>query len=186
MEEAGFLKRINNIIKKSLDFIDLEAKDINKIILVGGGSNIPIIQKELSKFFNKSPEFMENPEDIVGNGAGLYCGSLIDKTLKYEIVPKVKESVFLKLDKKYVEFIKKNSRFLTYSDIKFYKILTPGILEVYSGSTVKNRIGEIVLTDSDISENQVGFKIGINKSGIIKYELYKPLMEKQFRIGEIK
>jgi molecular chaperone DnaK len=59
------------LIQKSMDEINITPDDIEKIILVGGQSRMPIIYKKLSQFFKKEPFIDLNPEEVVAQGAAL-------------------------------------------------------------------------------------------------------------------
>lgn len=59
------------ICSMALRFSGLEVKDINEILLVGGTTRIPYIQKQLKEFFNKEPNKRVNPDEIVALGAAV-------------------------------------------------------------------------------------------------------------------
>ena len=74
----------NDLIKKvekTLKSILESYKNINWIILVGGTSRIPILQKTIKEITNKTPWIHPNLESVVAEGAGLYAG-IIEK--KYQ------------------------------------------------------------------------------------------------------
>ncbi|HBD23847.1 MAG TPA: molecular chaperone DnaK [Oceanospirillaceae bacterium] len=50
---------------------DLEASDIDEIILVGGQSRMPLVQSEVSQFFGKEPRKDVNPDEAVAMGAAI-------------------------------------------------------------------------------------------------------------------
>jgi molecular chaperone DnaK len=60
-----------NLIQKSLKEINITQTDIEKIILVGGQSRMPIIYEKLAGFFEKEPFIDLNPEEVVAQGAAL-------------------------------------------------------------------------------------------------------------------
>jgi molecular chaperone DnaK len=57
------------LIQKSMDEIKITPTDIEKVILVGGQSRMPIIYKRLQDFFKKEPYIDLNPEEVVAQGA---------------------------------------------------------------------------------------------------------------------
>ena len=50
--------------------------DINKVILVGGSTRIPAVQKKIETFFGKVPNKSANPEEVVAIGAAIQGGVL--------------------------------------------------------------------------------------------------------------
>ncbi|CAM9376709.1 unnamed protein product, partial [Ectocarpus sp. 12 AP-2014] len=51
-------------------------KDINELVLVGGSTRIPAIQKLISQFIQKKPNQSVNPDEVVAIGAALQGGVL--------------------------------------------------------------------------------------------------------------
>ncbi len=68
-DTMNLIDRTMTLIQKSMDEINITPSDIEKIILVGGQSRMPIIFKKLSKFFEKDPYIDLNPEEVVAQGA---------------------------------------------------------------------------------------------------------------------
>ena len=67
-------------IKEALNDANLKKEDINEIILAGGSSRIPKIQKMLSEFFNnKKLNKTVNPDEIVAEGAAMQASILKEK-----------------------------------------------------------------------------------------------------------
>ncbi len=62
--------------KKALKDSKLEVKDIEEIILVGGMTRMPIIQKKVEEFFGKKPNISVNPDEVVAMGAAVQAGVL--------------------------------------------------------------------------------------------------------------
>ena len=62
--------------KKALKDADLSASDIDQIILVGGSTRIPAVQKAVKEFFGKEPSKGVNPDEVVAIGAGIQGGVL--------------------------------------------------------------------------------------------------------------
>jgi molecular chaperone DnaK len=60
-----------NLIRKSLDEVNLTPKDIEKVILVGGQSRMPIVYERLKSYFDRDPFIDLNPEEVVAQGAAL-------------------------------------------------------------------------------------------------------------------
>lgn len=54
----------------------LEAKDIDKVILVGGQTRSPIVERTVEKIFGKKPSAEINPDEVVAMGAAIQGGVL--------------------------------------------------------------------------------------------------------------
>jgi molecular chaperone DnaK len=54
----------------------LSAKDIEEVILVGGQTRMPKIQKTVQKFFGREPHKGVNPDEVVAIGAAIQAGVL--------------------------------------------------------------------------------------------------------------
>jgi molecular chaperone DnaK len=60
-----------DLIGKSLDEINVTPADVEKVILVGGQSRMPIVYEKIRQFFGKEPFLDLNPEEVVAQGATL-------------------------------------------------------------------------------------------------------------------
>jgi len=54
----------------------MSASDINEVILVGGSTRIPKVQKMVEDFFGKTPNKSVNPDEVVAVGAAIQGGVL--------------------------------------------------------------------------------------------------------------
>ncbi len=62
--------------KNALRDAGLTTSDINEVILVGGSTRIPAIQKIVEEFFGKAPSKGVNPDEVVAIGAAIQGGVL--------------------------------------------------------------------------------------------------------------
>jgi len=62
--------------KKALEDAKLQTSDINDIILVGGMTRMPLVQKKVEEFFGKKPNLEVNPDEVVAIGAAVQAGVL--------------------------------------------------------------------------------------------------------------
>jgi molecular chaperone DnaK len=62
--------------KKALKDSGLSANEINEVILVGGSTRIPAIQKVVEQFFGRTPSKGVNPDEVVAIGAAIQGGVL--------------------------------------------------------------------------------------------------------------
>ncbi len=62
--------------KKALKDSGMSKSEINEVILVGGSTRIPAIQKIVTEFFGKAPSKGVNPDEVVAVGAAIQGGVL--------------------------------------------------------------------------------------------------------------
>ncbi len=62
--------------RKALNDAGLKANQIDEVILVGGSTRIPAIQKVVEDFFGKTPSKNVNPDEVVAIGAAIQGGVL--------------------------------------------------------------------------------------------------------------
>jgi len=60
--------------KNALKDAGKTASDIDEIILVGGSTRIPLVQKAVGELFEKTPNSSVNPDEVVALGAAVQCG----------------------------------------------------------------------------------------------------------------
>ncbi len=65
-----------NPVKQALADADLSVSDIHDIILVGGQTRMPLVQKYVTDFFGKEPRKDVNPDEAVAVGAAIQGGVL--------------------------------------------------------------------------------------------------------------
>jgi molecular chaperone DnaK len=63
-------------LKRALADADLSVSDVNDIILVGGQTRMPLVQKAVTEFFGKEPRKDVNPDEAVAVGAAVQGGVL--------------------------------------------------------------------------------------------------------------
>ncbi len=64
--------------RKCLADAKLTPQDINSVILVGGMTRMPAVQKAVKEFFGKEPNKGVNPDEVVAAGAALQGAALTD------------------------------------------------------------------------------------------------------------
>ena len=65
--------------KKAMSDAGLSNSDIDEVILVGGSSRIPAVQKLVEDFFGKAPSKGVNPDEVVAIGAAVQGAVLTDE-----------------------------------------------------------------------------------------------------------
>jgi len=63
-------------VRKALKDAGLTAKDIDKVLLVGGSTRIPMVQELVKKELGKEPSKEVNPDEVVAMGAAIQGGVL--------------------------------------------------------------------------------------------------------------
>ena len=83
LTKAKFEQLVDDLIKRTiapcqsaLKNAGLSTKDIDEVILVGGSTRIPAIQKAVEDFFGKAPSKGVNPDEVVALGAAIQGGVL--------------------------------------------------------------------------------------------------------------
>ena len=83
LTRAKFEELISDIVDKTigpmrqaLSDAGIEPKDVDKIILVGGSTRIPLVQKRLKDELGKEPSKGVNPDEVVSLGAAIQAGVL--------------------------------------------------------------------------------------------------------------
>ena len=71
--------------EKALKDAKLKKEDITEVLLVGGMTRMPLVQKTVKEFFGKEPQKSVNPDEVVALGAavqgGVLAGDVKDITL---------------------------------------------------------------------------------------------------------
>ncbi|MFK7929491.1 MAG: molecular chaperone DnaK [Myxococcota bacterium] len=83
LTRAEFEKMIDPIIARTLDPCRKAIKDakvsqseIDEVILVGGSTRIPLVQKRVEELFGRAPNKSVNPDEVVAVGAAIQGGVL--------------------------------------------------------------------------------------------------------------
>ncbi|MDO4962523.1 MAG: molecular chaperone DnaK [bacterium] len=83
LTRAKFEKLISDLVESTLEPVrkalkdaKLKASDIDKVILVGGSTRIPMVQELVKKELGKEPSKEVNPDEVVAMGAAIQGGVL--------------------------------------------------------------------------------------------------------------
>ncbi len=63
-------------VKKAIEDAKLDKSAIEEVILVGGMTRMPLVQKKVEEFFGKKPNATVNPDEVVAVGAAIQAGQL--------------------------------------------------------------------------------------------------------------
>merc|ERR1712003_268054 len=84
------IERCRIPVEKSLNDARLNKSDINEVVLVGGSTRIPAIQRLVESMTNKKPNKTVNPDEVVAIGAAIQAGILageIKDVLLLDVTP---------------------------------------------------------------------------------------------------
>ncbi len=73
---ADLLAKLVGPCKTALKDAGLSAAEVNEVILVGGMTRMPAVQKRVEEIFGKTPSKGVNPDEVVAVGAGIQGGVL--------------------------------------------------------------------------------------------------------------
>ncbi len=71
---ADYIKRSIDLCRQAVSDAAMKVEDIDRIILVGGSSRIPLVRKSVEELFKKVPDCSINPDEVVARGAALQGG----------------------------------------------------------------------------------------------------------------
>jgi len=76
--------------KQALADAGLKVEDIDEVLLVGGQTRMPLVQRKVTEFFGKPPYKGVNPDEVVAVGAALQGAALsgeVDEVLLLDVTP---------------------------------------------------------------------------------------------------
>ena len=77
-------------VRQALSDAKITAKDIDKVLLVGGSTRIPMVQELIKKELGKDPSHEVNPDEVVAMGAAIQGGVLtgeVDDIVLLDVTP---------------------------------------------------------------------------------------------------
>ena len=85
-----FIDRAMAITKRAMDASPFKVGDLHEVILVGGQTRMPAMQKAVKEFFGKEPHMGVNPDEVVAVGAAIQGGILggdVKDVLLLDVIP---------------------------------------------------------------------------------------------------
>lgn len=70
------VERVVPPCKRALEDAGLKPSDIDEVILVGGMTRMPLVQRKVKEIFGKEPNKSVNPDEVVAIGAAIQAGVL--------------------------------------------------------------------------------------------------------------
>ena len=86
----NLIERCRIPVEKALNDARLEKSDIDQVVLVGGSTRIPAVQRLVESLTNKKPNQSVNPDEVVAIGAAIQAGILageIKNVLLLDVTP---------------------------------------------------------------------------------------------------
>ncbi len=80
------IDRSIKLIKEALEEAKLRPSDIDEIILVGGQTRMPLVQRKVQEFFGKEPHKGINPDEVVAIGAAIQAAIISGEYRAKDIV----------------------------------------------------------------------------------------------------
>jgi molecular chaperone DnaK (HSP70) len=186
--QGNFLYKIDNVLQRILADIELDISNVDQVILVGGSSNIPIIAEKVTAFFNRLPKMIDDPGELVGKGAAMYCGILSGGSEKIEIVRRTSHGIGVQVGSRVKQLLFRNeiySQFSPYHDFTLPRDKKRGRINIYQGNSVFlddcSVIGHIVVQQKDYRNGFIRLQLGISDKGLVMYRTYddKGMLVKQ-------
>lgn len=85
-----FIDRAIEITQRAMEASPFKKEDINEVILVGGQTRMPAMQKAVQNFFKKEPHMGVNPDEVVALGAAIQGGVIagdVKDVLLLDVIP---------------------------------------------------------------------------------------------------
>jgi molecular chaperone DnaK len=77
-------ERTVDICRQALEDAKLDVDEIEDVVLVGGMTRMPLIQKSVTEFFQREPNKSVHPDEVVALGAAIQGAALVDD--KHEMI----------------------------------------------------------------------------------------------------
>ena len=121
-------EKFNNIISKFLKDNNIDIKNIDEVIPVGGSIFIPKIKEILKNIFGNNINYSLNPKEVVAEGAAIQGGILSKiKSLDFYNLLDITNKSSIQKNKKpknsldFINELKQMEKFVEYVDIKLYQ-----------------------------------------------------------------
>ena len=155
---APLMSRIDILLEVALEEAGLKPSEIDKILLSGGSSRMPVVQKRLEKMFGFAPEVAVNVDECVSLGAAIHAGLTLTRENPQAVPPGISGGL-------------KNIRLTDVCNHSYGTICAP--LDPKTGKrTIENRIilqkntslpCQVTKTFYTVCENQTELEINITQ-----------------------
>jgi molecular chaperone DnaK len=87
---GALVERSTGPVRQALADAGLSVSDIDEVVLVGGQTRTPLVQRTVEQMFGKAPHKGVNPDEVVAVGAAIQAGVLggqVDDVLLLDVTP---------------------------------------------------------------------------------------------------
>ena len=87
---SGLVARLVGPCEQAIEDADIPREKIDEVILVGGMTRMPVIQRKVEEIFGKAPNKSVNPDELVACGAAIQGGVIkgeVDEVLLLDVTP---------------------------------------------------------------------------------------------------
>ncbi len=162
LKDNNIIGEIEDALDRAIYDIDLEPEDIDRVVLAGGTSTIPIIKRVVEEFFGKKSEAKKNLGELVGHGAGILAGLSEDSSLQYTVIRKTSKNIGVASGNKFKKILHKNTRYGEKSSkipLKLTNREKSLNVSFYEGDSAKiedsEKIGKIEIDGSRFPSDQI-------------------------------
>lgn len=82
-----------SLVKTTLREAKVQPEEVDRILLIGGSTRVPLVRNALATFFNKEPDSSVNPDEAVAIGAALIAAQKAAELAPEEVAPVIQEKV---------------------------------------------------------------------------------------------
>ena len=105
-----YIDRTVELTRQAVTDAHLELKEINRVLLVGGSSRIPMVQQKVEELFGRKPDTGLNPEEVVAMGAAIQGGIVVGDVSGIVLVDVTPMSLGIEVENGYfVPIIERNT-----------------------------------------------------------------------------
>ncbi|WP_104656214.1 Hsp70 family protein [Ralstonia insidiosa] len=89
---APLLQRLRAPVERALRDANLRGTDLDKIVLAGGATRMPVVRRMVARMFGRFPECEINPDEVVALGAAVQAGlkmkdAALDDVVMTDVAP---------------------------------------------------------------------------------------------------
>jgi len=86
------IKKTISACRRALRDADIDKEDVSEVVMVGGSTRVPLVRKQVEKFFDKKPHVDIDPDRVVAIGAAIQADILAgnkpgDEMLLLDVIP---------------------------------------------------------------------------------------------------
>ena len=162
LKDNNIIGEIEDALDRAIYDIDLEPSDIDRVVLAGGTSTIPIIKELVENFFGKKSEAKKNLGELVGHGAGILAGLSEDSSLQYTVIRKTSKHIGVAIGNRFTKILHKNTKYAEESAKVSLKLKNrDDILNVsfYEGDSARiedsEKIGKVEIDGKEFISEQI-------------------------------